>query len=420
MARIAPERRTRLDLVVTAVIVVVVVVVALVVWLGSPARNTELSTASSEPESPLLTESLPERFVELWRAPSPVTRVPSIGRATVVTGDGGTVSGRDPETGEVLWHYRRDLPLCAAVAAWPGGENATLAVYRTSRGCSDVTALDSNTGARRGNRTSDADAEVTVSYDRTFALTAGDTRLETWGTNLVRGIEYGRVDAPVNPEVSPDRRSCRLHSALSGGDRVAVIERCARDSGYRLSILSSTLDSDEKIREWGSALITETAHGAPPVVVSVTSDTVTVYDGGADSGADRPEPVMRMFGADALQRAARTVSGDVTPPPGGEPITGNGLVTYWTGASTVVLDAGTGEPTVQIAGTIGPGEVATGLLVPVAGAISVRDPADGHELRRIPVDRGGYTGPVALRVLGPYVIEQRGGEIVVLGPPPVS
>ncbi|WP_454165242.1 Rv3212 family protein [Gordonia iterans] len=420
MARIAPERRTRLDLLITAVIVVVTVVIALIVWLGSPARNTELSTAPSEPQTPLLTESLPESFVELWRAPSPVTRTPSIGRATVVTGDGGTVSGRDPETGEVLWHYRRDLPLCAAVAAWPGGENATLAVYRTSRGCSDVTALDSNTGDRKGNRTSDADAQITLSYDRTFALASGDTRLETWGTNLVRGIEYGRIDAPVNPESSPDRSSCRLHSALSGGDRVAVIERCGRDHGYRLSVLSSTLDSDEKVREWGSALITETAHGAPPVVVSVTSDTVTVYDGGADSGSDRPEPVIRTFGADAHQRSARTVSGDVTPPAGSEPVTGNGLVTYWTGRSTVVLDAGTGEPTVQIADTVGPGEVATGLLVPVTGAISVRDPANGHELRRIPVDRGGYTGLVSLRVLGPYVIEQRGAEVVVIGPPPIG
>ena len=58
----------------------------------------------------------------------------------------------------------------------------------------------------------------------------------------------------------------------------------------------------------------------------------------------------------------------------------------------------------------------TGLLVPVAGAVSVRDPVSGRELRRIPVDRGDYTGVVSLRVLGPYVIEQRGDEVVTLGP----
>ncbi|MFT3661407.1 MAG: hypothetical protein QM809_08390 [Gordonia sp. (in: high G+C Gram-positive bacteria)] len=420
MARIAPERRTRLDLVITAVVVVAVLIVALVLWLTSPARNTDLSTASSDPEAPLPTESLPDAFVELWRAPSPATEVPSVGRATIMTGDGGTVRGLDPETGAELWHYRRDLPLCAAVAAWPGGENSALAVYRTGRGCSDVTALDADTGRRRANRTGDADAEITLSYDRTFALAAGETRLETWGTNLVRGIEYGRVDAPVNPGVAPTRSACVLFSAASGGDRVAVIERCARDAGYRLSVFSATLDNDEKIREWGSKLITESTTGPAPVVVSTTGSTVAVYDGGADPGSSRREPTIRIFDTGAQQSSVHTVAGDVGAPAGSRPLTSSNLTTYWTGKSTVVLDAVTGSPTVQITDTIGPGEVASALLIPVVGAISVRDPATGHELRRIPVDRGGYTGMVSLRTLGPYVVEQRGDEIVVLGPPRVG
>ncbi|GAA3953599.1 Rv3212 family protein [Gordonia caeni] len=416
-ARIAPERRTRLDLVITALLVVAALAAALILWWTAPARSTESVTAEQEPATPLPTESLPTELHELWRAPSGATQVPSVGKATVVTGDGGTMTGRDPATGDELWHYTRDAELCAAVAAWPGGENDALGVYRNSRGCSEVTALDAGTGARKGNRSSDADAEITLSYDKTFALAAGDTRLETWGSNLVRGIEYGRVDAPVNPDVAPERDRCRLFSAASGGDRVAVIERCAPDTGYRLTVLSSTLTSEEKVREWGSHQITDTSHGAPPVVVAVTDDTVSVYDGGADSGADAG-PTVRLFGVDAVQQSARTVEGEATPPTGSLPLTARALVTYWTGRSTVVLDGGTGQPRIQISDTIGPGEVATGLLVPVAGAVSVRDPVSGRELRRIPVDRGDYTGIVSLRVLGPYVIEQRGDEVVALGPRP--
>ncbi|UQE74313.1 hypothetical protein MYK68_16545 [Gordonia sp. PP30] len=417
MARLAPERRTRLDLAITAVLVVLVIAGGVAVWWTSPARSTELTTAGTDPEQPLPTESLPTELRELWRAKSSATDVPAIGKATIVIADGGTVTGHDPLSGKQLWRYHRDAALCAAVAAWPGGDNDVLAVYRDSRGCSEVTALDANRGSRKGNRTSDADKQITLSYDLTFALAAGDTRLETWGSNLVRGIEYGRVDAPVNPGVAPDRRQCHIFSAISGGDRVALIERCERDAGYRLTILASTLTSDEKIREWGSQLITPTSRGAAPVVVSATDTNVAVYDGGADTGK---VPAVRMFGTDAREQSVKTVDGDVTPPADSHPITGSGLITYWTGRSTVVLDATNGMPYLQLLDTLGPGETATGLLVPVPGAISVRDPSDGHELRRLPVDRGGYTGVVSLRTLGPYVAEQRGDELVVLGPPPAS
>ncbi|GAC58463.1 hypothetical protein GOHSU_40_00470 [Gordonia hirsuta DSM 44140 = NBRC 16056] len=414
--RVAPERRTRLDLAVTAAIVVLVVVAGVLLWWTAPARSTELTTADEEPSAPLPTESLPTELHELWRAPSPATAVPAVARATVLTGHEGTMTGRDPQTGQPLWRYTRTAPLCALAAAWPGGENDALGVYRNRRGCSEVTALNAGTGARKGNRTSDADSRIALSYDRSYALAAGDTRLETWGTNLVRGIEYGRIEAPVNPETAPDRHDCTLHSAISGADRVAVVERCSGDTGYRLTVLSSTMTSEEKIRQWGSELITESTAAAPPAVISVTDTTVTVYDGGGDPGSGHPGPTVRMFGHDALQRAARSVSGEVTPPPGSRPLTASGLTTYWTGRSTLVLDANSGQARVRIEDTIGPGEVATALMIPVPGAISLRDPVSGEELRKLPVDRGDYRGLVSLSVLGPYVIEQRGDQIVVLGP----
>ena len=410
--RIEPERRTRLDLIITAVITALVLIAGITLWWTGSARTTELETAPKSPSAPIPAGDAPTRLHELWRAKSSSTAVPAIGRTTIVSADGGTVIGHDLTSGEQLWRYKRDAELCAAMAAWPGGENDAIAVYRTSRGCSDVTALDAGTGLRKAIRTSDADKQIALSYDDGFALSAGDERLETWGTNLVRGIEYGRVEAPLNPDVSPDRTACRIHSAISGASRVALIERCSDDDGYRLTLLGSTLDDDEKVTEYGSQQITASATDPAPVVVATTDATVTVYDGG---GHDRGAPRIRLFDDQIEETDSKPVDGEQTPPPGSRPIRGQGLITYWTGKTTVVIDAGNGEPRFDVPGAIGPGEMSIGVLVPIRGAISVRDPNNGREVRKVPVDRGDYDGVVSVRAIGTYVVEQRGDEIVVLG-----
>ncbi|MFT3717084.1 MAG: PQQ-binding-like beta-propeller repeat protein [Gordonia sp. (in: high G+C Gram-positive bacteria)] len=412
MARIAPERRTRLDLIITAILVVAAVAAGLTLWITSPARKADLQTAATEPKLAPVAGDAPTRLRELWRAPSNATAVPAVARATVISADGGDIVAHDPAGGAPVWRYHRDNSLCRAVAAWPGGDDDVLAVYRDSRGCSEVTSFDAGTGLRRGERTSDADDTLDLSYDDTFALAAGPSRLETWGTNLVRGIEYGRVDAPVNPGVQPDRSACHLYSAVSGSSRVAVIERCADDDGYRLTVLGSTLTDDEKVKQYGSQVITDSAGDPPPQVIATTDQTVTVYDGG---GTGRGAPSIRQFSTDIEEKGREPVPGDLTPPAESRPLHGQGLVTYWTGKATTVLDASTGKQRFSVPDTIGPGELSTGLLVPVKNAISVRDPNNGREIRKIPVDRGSYTGLVSLRVLGPYVIEQRGSEIVALG-----
>lgn len=413
---IRPERRTRLDLAVSAAIVVVLVVAGVLLWWTAPARTTELTTATEDPTVQLPAESIPDEVRELWRAPSPATVVPAVAKSVFITGADGTMTGRDPATGTPVWEYRRTAPLCAVSAAWPGGENDALGVYRNSRGCSEVTALDANTGSRKGNRTSDADSEIALTYSSSYALAAGSTRLETWGTNLVRGIEYGRVDAPVNPEVQPDRHDCTFYSALSGGDRVAVVERCSGDVGYRLTILGAQ-DSEEKVRQFGSQQITDTSRGAPPAVIAVTSSVVVLYDGGGDPGSGQEGPTVRTFGPEATQTSARSVSGDEAPPARSRPISASGLITYWTGTSTLVLDATTGDAQVRIEDSIGPGGLSAALMIPMPGGISVRNPADGAQLRFLPVDRGDYQGMVSLSTLGDYIVEQRGDEIVVLGSP---
>ncbi len=408
----------------SAAIVVVLAVAALVVWAKSPVRHTD-SAQSARPAADVApATTVPERLAVAWRARSTATSGPSLARSMVVTAADGEVVGHDPATGDELWHYRRNLSLCAALAAWPTGTNSVLAVYRNSRGCSEVTALDGSSGQRVGARSSDADDHVALSADAGYVVSQGPTRLETWGSNLVRGIEYGRVDAPVKPDVQPGRTGCRLYSSALGGDRVAVIERCDRDTGYRLTVLGAVLDDDEKVQQYGSSLITEGTAGPPPVLVAMGSSGIAVYDGGADPpspASDAPSgsrtPSIRRFSTDGVPSATNLVAGDPSAPAGPPVVTADGLTSYFTGKSTVILESRTLRPIYQVPGTIGSGDTMGGqLLLPIPDGISVRDAATGREIRTIAVPRDGRgDAPVTLRTLGGTVVEQWGSTVQALG-----
>lgn len=430
--RVTPERRTRIDLIVAALIVVAVLVVGGLVWWFSPVRHSESVQASDPTPTVTPVRTVPESLVPLWQEQSSATRIPVISTSSVVTGDAGTVVSRDPDTGAARWSYRRNLDLCAVATGWSGVADTVLAVYRNSRGCSEVTALDASTGQRTGARTSDADDAIYLNADSGYALAQGNTRLETWGSNLVRGIEYGRVAAPVKPGAQPSRTGCALYSSALSGDRLAVIERCASDPGYRLSVLGSTLDSDEKVRQFGSSIITVTADGPPPRVIAMSSSAIAVYDGGGD--APEPDisapgtaadptaprrPTIRIFDTDGVQTGVEYVTGGLEVPTESTAITRDGLTTFWTGAATVVLNAQSMKPTYQVPGTLGPGELmGDGLLLPSPSGISVRNPATGAETRSIAVPRDGHGDGqmVALRVLGDHVVQQWGTTVQVLGP----
>ncbi|MFT4088094.1 MAG: hypothetical protein QM658_13285, partial [Gordonia sp. (in: high G+C Gram-positive bacteria)] len=82
-ARVKPERRTRGDLIVTAVIVVMVAVAGFLAWYTSEARKTDLQTATTSPIAPQIAEEIPEQLRELWRARSSATDLPGVARAAV-------------------------------------------------------------------------------------------------------------------------------------------------------------------------------------------------------------------------------------------------------------------------------------------------------------------------------------------------
>ena len=397
---LAPERRTRLDVAVAAAIAIVVAVAVTVFWLRSDARGTTSVTAETPPAEAGSAASVPETLSEIWHADSPVAAAPIVAGGAVATADGGTVTGRDRLTGAELWRYQRDMPLCGAIGAW----NTVVAVYRDQRGCSQVTQLDGGTGERRAQRSSDADDAVTLSYDGTYVVSRGSERMEVWRSDLVRTLEFGRVDAPVNPGKQP-RSGCALSSAAAGGTRVSVLMRCPGEAGDRLSVLDAVPKDNQEPKETGSNLV----GSGDARLIAASGDRTAVYLPAGPLGGARIAVYDGTGSEIASHPVAGPVGADATAARNG------GVFTWWTGTDLIALSTSELAPRWTMSGALGPGAIMAGsLLVPVSGGIAVVDPTTGVERRRIPVTRDDETGPIATAIVGDVVLEQRGDQVFAL------
>ncbi|KQR95993.1 hypothetical protein ASG12_17245 [Williamsia sp. Leaf354] len=410
-----PERRTRLDLVISALIVVVVIVVAAVVWYVSPSRHTTSDPAGVPLTAVTPAAAVPAGFTQGWSAPSGASTTAIVTDSAVVTADRGTVEAHDPATGTVRWSYRRNLDLCGAIAGWEASPGV-VAVYRNSRGCGEVTSLDPDDGHRSDTRSSDADDEIRLSANADYVVSQGPTRLESWGSTLVRGVEYGRVSAPVKPGTQP-RAGCRMSSSATGADQIAVIERCGDEPGYRLSIFSAAQDKDEKVKQLGSRIITSGTASPPPRVVAVSSSSVAVYlgSGGAISGGTGG-PQIQVFTTGAVLSSSHEVLGDAQAPADSVPVRSDGLLSFFTGKGTVILDASALTPRYQVPGTLGPAAaMGTDLIVPGPSGITVLEAATGRQSRTIALARPGYSGgTVTLSPIGDDIAMFYGGTVHML------
>ena len=88
-------------------IAAVIAVIAALVWWTSDARATISQPAEHAVPDPEPAAVVPSALRELWSAASPKTRLPVVVGGSVVSGNGSTVQGRDPATGETVWlsHY---------------------------------------------------------------------------------------------------------------------------------------------------------------------------------------------------------------------------------------------------------------------------------------------------------------------------
>lgn len=400
---LAPERRTRADLYAAVAIAVVVAIAAVVVWSTSDARGTESDPAAHPASVAPTADRLPDALTERWHAPDGVAARALTSSGVAVTGDGGTVRGLDAATGRELWKYQRDLPLCALESQFA----TVIATYRDPRGCSQTTMLGAEDGRRRTARSSYMDSQVRLSTDGTYVLAQGPRRLEVWRSDLVRTLEYGYVDAQVNPRTQP-RHDCTLLSAASGGSRLAVLERCPDDPADRLTVLNPAPKDAAAPEEYGSHVLTEPgAAAANARVVAVADNRIALYLPGTEAAP----PEFAIYDANANSLAVHRLSA---------PIADNSTVTrlgsayfVFTGNSVIALSASTFEPLWTAPDALGaPAMMAGNVLVPVADGIAALDPGSGAQQKRIPLRRSDYHGePISLAVSGPVVLELRGGRL---------
>jgi hypothetical protein len=306
----------------------------------------------------------------------------------------------------VRWSYSRSSDLCGVAGVY----RFAVAVYRDDRGCGQVSTIEGPTGSRGPARSSYADQRVNLSSDGTTVLSAGDTRLELWRSDMVRMLSYGEIDARVKPSSKGLHTGCRLTSAAASSSAVSVLEACGRQPDLRLRLLRPSKEEDEP--EQHDVPEPGISEGSGARVVAVAETRTAVY---------LPVPQPRI---DIVDETGATIASTLLPkPPSASSVVsrpGN-LITWWTGDTVMVFDAAnlTYRYSIAPAGPsvpVGPATMMAGkLLVPVTDGIAVCDPVTGVGEGFLPVHRPAQSAPVIPAVSGSDLLEQRGNTLVALG-----
>ena len=403
---LAPERRTRGDLIAAAAIATAVAVFIATLWWHSSARATISRPAADATATAAQADTVPAELPQRWTASSPRTLAPVVVSGTVVTGDGRTVAGLDPQTGQQRWFYARDTDLCALSYVY----DIAVAVYPDSRGCGQVSGIKASTGQRGPTRTSYADNQVVVTSSGSAVLSAGPTRLELWRSDLVRMLSYGELDARIKPEHQGVGTGCALMSAAASDAAASVLEVCPDDNTLRLTLLKPAKEEDEPdtkdVELPGLAIDSEAR------VLAVAGTTTAVF-------LPTPRPQVNVYDDTGTVVSQTPLDSPPTLTGRAPAVTRAGeFITWWTGTAVMVFDDELNyRYTFRSTTALGPATMmADQLLVPVADGLAVVNPDDGVVEKLIPLSHPAGDGPVIPAVNGTMVIEQRGAAIAGFGP----
>lgn len=402
---VAPERRTKGDLIAAAAILAAVAVFVAAFWWHSSARSTILRPAPTKATGLVAPQTVPAALQQRWSAVSPRTAAPVVVGGTVITGDGHDMTGHDPNTGEQRWLYARDIDLCAVTYVY----DLAVAVYPDSRGCGQMTGVRAATGVRGPTRTGYSDKRTVVSSDGSAVLSYGPTRLELLRTDLVRMLSYGEIDARVKPVNTGIGAGCALMSAAGSDTSAAVLESCKNEKDLRLTLLKPAKEEDEP--EAKHVPLPGLAADADARVLAVSGSTAAVY-----LPTPRPQVVVYDGTGKTLSETPLRIPPDLV---GATPaLTRAGdYFTWWTGTSVLVFDGSLTYRYTIDAPTLGPAAMMAGrFLIPVADGLAVYNPANGTRERVIPVTHAAGDAPIIPGTAGPMLLEQRGPSLTAFGP----
>lgn len=397
----APLRRTRGDLIATGVIAGISALLVGAAFFTAPARDAHLAPAAEEQQDYGRLAVAPSALSESFTLRDTSGRdQPLVANGLIITYNNNTLSATTPE-GETVWTYERPNELCLVDQAW----DKVVAAYRNNAGCGDVVAIDAKTGTYAGTRSAIAPDNVVrlASNDRVGYASA--ERVELWRSDLVRTVEYGRVEAKQEPKQQP--HECTITSALTRKELLAVTEIC--DDGAFLRLQEATPEDSREPEILADIPVSEDAY-----LVAISQDAAAVYDPATSE--------VRGYDKDGATTSTSFVPQLDAPESGPDGVVKNLPVadlphhmTYWENGSLVLMEPADLQVSGVFQGALGTG-VAAGdaLLYATDNGIAVADWHTTAPERVIPVDRGGYSGPVHIASAGATVVEKRGDEVVVM------
>lgn len=396
-----PLRRTRGDLIATGVIAGVSALLLGTAFFTAPARDAHLVSAEEEQQDYGQLAVVPKSFSEGFTLTDTSGRdQPLVANGLIVTYNDHTLTATTPE-GETVWTYERPNELCLVDQAW----GKVVATYRDNAGCGDVVAIDAKTGSYAGTRSAIAPERVVRLASNDRVGYASSERAEVWRSDLVRTVEYGYVEAKQEPDMQP--HECTITSALTRTELVAVTEVC--DDGAFLRLQEATPEDSRKPEVLADVEISPDAY-----LVAISQDAAAVYDPTASE--------VRGYNKEGTSISSSSVPQMDSPEVGPDGIIKNLPVadlphhmTYWENNSLLLMEPAALAVTGVFQGALGTGfSAGEKLLYASDSGIAVVDWDKNAVDTIIPVDRGGYTGPVHITSAGATVVEKRGDQVVVL------
>lgn len=381
------------------------------VYATSPARQSHLETTGVTVSQTDSLKAVPPALTEAYRIEDSAepARYQPIEANGVVLGTRGndseaTVTGYDATTGDELWSYHRELPLCMVTKI----DGAAVATFKNNAGCGDVTSITLADGKYKDTRSAPAPDAVAPVASNSYVGTVAPASVELWRNDLVRTVIYGDVPNPQEPNYQP-HPECSITSALTRTSLLALTETCP-DGRTWLRIQGSKPEDSRKPELSGEAQLNPGS-----VVVATGEEQATVL---APSTVPGKPNYFMAFGKDG--KTSGFSATDATMPDHGEvftPAVGDlpHNMTWFDGENLHLFHPTSLQEEYTLTGVLGTGAaIGEKILVPVAGGIAVYALPSTQPESIIPVDRGDYSGPVHLRIAGGAIVEKRGDLTVGL------
>ncbi|MCS4535828.1 hypothetical protein [Corynebacterium sp. HS2168-gen11] len=380
-------------------------------WWSAPIRQSHLVPAATAfVEYPAATKAQ-AAYTEAARYPGDFSNAnPVVAGGLVMTVEntdqGSRLQAHHPLTGEVVWEYSRNYQLCSLGTAW----DTVVATYRTGVGCGDVVALRANTGQYAYTRSANAPSEALNLESNDRVGTIAPQRLELWRSDLVRTIEYGEVEAKQEPNMQP-HEDCTITSAWTRSEDLALTEIC--DGSLWLRQLQTSPEDSRK-----PEIAHETELAPQSVVIALSADAVAVYSPGPTPTISRYSTAGELLGSIEVASApAVTTAEDAVFIAHGGDLPHH--ITWFDGVRLYILHPLTLEIEHVLDDAVGsPVAVGAEFAYPTAAGIAMASWDTGEKSREIPLDRGGYHGPIGLKLAGDAFVEKQGTTVVTYLPVP--